>query len=162
MGNRAVITFAPKGKVTEKNCESKDFTGIYLHWNGGRDSVEGFLKYCKFKGYRSPEDDRWYAMASLVNVISNFFGGGLSIGIGTLDELDCDNYDNGVYVVWNDWEIVDRIYYGRFEQDDYELEKMLNSIDSAQPENMQLGSEEIHRLLQEEKTNDDKQDQSNA
>ena len=33
MGNRAVIT-------TRKDL--KDI-GVYLHWNGGRDSVEGFL-----------------------------------------------------------------------------------------------------------------------
>ena len=37
MGNRAVIT-----------TRSKDI-GVYLHWNGGRDSVEAFLKYCELK-----------------------------------------------------------------------------------------------------------------
>ena len=35
MGNRAVIT-TPDKKI-----------GVYLHWNGGRDSVEGFLQTCK-------------------------------------------------------------------------------------------------------------------
>ena len=39
MGNRAVIT-----------TENKKI-GIYLHWNGGRDSVEAFLKYCELKNY---------------------------------------------------------------------------------------------------------------
>ena len=47
MGNRAVIT-------TKENFENNGI-GIYLHWNGGRDSVEGFLEYCRRKGYRSPE-----------------------------------------------------------------------------------------------------------
>ena len=38
MGNRAVIT-------TEKNFENNG-VGVYLHWNGGYDSVSAFLKYC--------------------------------------------------------------------------------------------------------------------
>jgi hypothetical protein len=37
MGNRAVIT------------DNKQRIGIYLHWNGGRDSVEAFLKYCELR-----------------------------------------------------------------------------------------------------------------
>ena len=49
MGNRAVIT-------TRKDL--KDI-GVYLHWNGGRDSVEGFITYCKIKGYRPPEYDNY-------------------------------------------------------------------------------------------------------
>ena len=35
MGNRAVITTAEKR------------IGLYLHWNGGRDTVEPLLKYCE-------------------------------------------------------------------------------------------------------------------
>ena len=51
MGNRAVITTI--------SAEPKDSTaiGCYIHWNGGRDSVEAFLTYCKLKGYRPPETD---------------------------------------------------------------------------------------------------------
>ena len=64
MGNRAVIT-------TRKDL--KDI-GVYLHWNGGRDSVEGFLTYCKIKGYRPPEYDN-YGWAYLCMTIGNFFGG---------------------------------------------------------------------------------------
>ena len=45
MGNRAVIT-TPDKKI-----------GVYLHWNGGRDSVEGFLQTCKKYGFRPPERD---------------------------------------------------------------------------------------------------------
>ena len=54
MGNRAVIT-------TSKSTDIKNSTdiGIYLHWNGGRDSVQAFLKYCELKGYRSPEKDNY-------------------------------------------------------------------------------------------------------
>jgi len=38
MGNRAVVCF------DEYN---DDAIGIYLHWNGGRDSVEAFLMAAK-------------------------------------------------------------------------------------------------------------------
>lgn len=85
MGNRAVIKF-----VGQK-C------GIYLHWNGGRDSVEPFLAYCKLKGYRSDE----YGVARFAQVVGNWFGGGLSLGIINTahkpDRIDCG--DNGVYYV---------------------------------------------------------------
>jgi hypothetical protein len=47
MGNRAVIT-----------TEDKQL-GVYVHWNGGRDSIEAFLLYCKIKGYRAPENDSY-------------------------------------------------------------------------------------------------------
>lgn len=90
MGNRAVIT-------TKENWRNGG-VGIYLHWNGGRDSVEAFLKYCELKGFRSPSSDS-YGMARLCQVIGNFFGGGLSVGIDTLWHLDCDNFDNGVYII---------------------------------------------------------------
>ena len=45
MGNRAVITTRKAGV----NPANSDATGVYLHWNGGRDSVEAFLAYCKLK-----------------------------------------------------------------------------------------------------------------
>ena len=120
MGNRAVITLDNK-------------TGIYLHWNGGRDSIEGFLQYCKLQKFRS--DD--YGMARLTQVIANFFGEGLSIGLGPLEELDTNNCDNGVYVV-KDWEIIDRLYFEGEEQSEYKLFDMLKSIDEKQPEHMRL------------------------
>ena len=101
MGNRAVIT-------TNKNLNE---TGIYLHWNGGRDSVEAFLAYCDLKHYRKPENDS-YGYAMLINVITNYFGDGLSCDVGNCQHLDCDNCDNGVYII-KDWRIVNRIYsYG--------------------------------------------------
>lgn len=123
MGNRAVIT-------TKENFENNGI-GIYLHWNGGRDSVEPFLEYCKIRGYRSPETDN-YGWASLVRVISNFFGGdGLSIGVDTVNNLDCDNGDNGVYFI-EDWQIVGR-KYAYAEQTGHDRIEMLKAIDEAQP-----------------------------
>lgn len=105
MGNRAVITIAKydtKGKVIE-NVDDNEI-GIYLHWNGGYDSVNAFLKYCKLRKHREPEQDN-YGWARLCQVIGNYLGGTTSIGIDTCNRLDCDNGDNGVYLIKN-WEIV--------------------------------------------------------
>ena len=46
MGNRAVIT-----------TKERDLA-LYLHWNGGRDTVEPLLKYCELQGYRTTTDGR--------------------------------------------------------------------------------------------------------
>lgn len=129
MGNRAVIT-------TRENFENNGI-GLYLHWNGGRDSVEAFLTYCKRKGYSSLTSDPSYGFARLAQVIGNFFGGDSSVGINTVDHLDCDNYDNGVYIV-NGWDIVGREYHLGSEQNEYKLEDMLREINDAQPESERI------------------------
>ena len=138
MGNRAVIT-------TRENFNN-DGVGVYLHWNGGRDSVEAFLTYCKMKGYRTPTSDN-YGWARLCQVIGNFFGGELSIGIDKCSHLDCDNYDNGTYII-DGWDIVDRKYlrYGE-EQDSYDLYAMLCDIDECQPRREQIGVDKIKKML---------------
>ncbi|MBQ8997171.1 MAG: hypothetical protein IJ086_00595 [Clostridium sp.] len=125
MGNRAVIA------TKKKNL------GVYLHWNGGRDSVEAFLKYCELKGYRSPEVDG-YGWARLSQVIGNFFGGTYSLGLDAYEELDTVNGDNGTYII-EDWKIIDRLYFSGKEQNEYDLEEMLVEIDKCQPEKEQLG-----------------------
>lgn len=131
MGNRAVIT-------TEENFRNNG-VGVYVHWNGGRDSVEAFLKYCELKKFRSPKQDS-YGWARLTQVIANFFGNGdgLSVGIDRLDHLD-NTPDNGFYLI-DGWEIVNRIYpyEGYEEQHEYKLEKMLKFIDQSQPASEQL------------------------
>jgi len=137
MGNRAVIT-ASKSPFAAGSCD----TGIYLHWNGGRDSIEAFLAYCKLQGFREPPDS--YGLARLVQVIANFFGGGLSIGVDKCCNLDCDNWDNGLYQI-KGWEIVGRqcISEDFMEQDSYDLTKFLVDLDAAQPVKMQLGKDFI-------------------
>lgn len=127
MRNRAVITTSRDNDVSMSND-----IGIYLHWNGGRDSVEAFLEYCKRRGFRSPDQD-CYGWARLCQVIANFFGGDLSIGIDKCCNLDCDNWNNGVYIIKN-WEIVGRQYFQGTEQDRYNLEEMIREIDACQPE----------------------------
>jgi hypothetical protein len=131
MGNRAVIT-------TSVNLNE---TGIYLHWNGGRASVEAFLAYCKLKGYRCPEDD-CYGWAYLCGVITNTIGSGISVGIDGCEYLDTNNYDNGTYIIEN-WLITDRMFMNRnCEQDDYDLLDCIKEIDDRQPEHMRLSEDE--------------------
>ena len=134
MGNRAVIT-----------TRNKDL-GVYLHWNGGRDSVEAFLKYCELKGYRPPERD-CYGWARLCQVIGNYFGGELSIGIDKYEKLDTDNGDNGVYVIEN-WKIVDRLFIDWPEQHEYDLISMLRDINNSQPDTEKLSEEVISKCKQ--------------
>jgi len=124
MGNRALIKF-----------DGQD-AGVYLHWNGGRDSVEAFLEYCKLRDFRC--DD--YGVARFCQVVGNFFGGGLSIGVTTnIKDEDADWVDNGIYIV-KDWEIVGRIPEDISEQDEYDKTELLVDIDGCQPENDRLGA----------------------
>lgn len=126
MGNRAIIK-TPNGRI-----------GMYLHWNGGRDSVSAFLQYCKLKGYRPPEADG-YGWARLAQVVGNFFGGTLSVGIVMLSGVgDGEGCDNGAYVI-KDWEIIAREDFHGIEQNRYKLDEMLVAIDEAQPEAERLG-----------------------
>lgn len=137
MGNRAVIT-------TRENFNN-DGVGVYLHWNGGKDSVKAFLAYCKIKGYRSPDTD-CYGWARLAQVIGNFFGGELSVGIDKVSRLDCDNWDNGTYII-EGWNIVGREYQRNADSDEYDLIDFINDIDKSMPASEQLGSEEIYDRL---------------
>jgi len=101
MGNRAVITTAPY---------SVSNVGIYVHGNGGRASIEGFLKAARELGYRDPAADPAYGLARLTQAIGAFFGGESSVGIGVVRDLDVNNGDNGTYVIGEGWEIVERVY----------------------------------------------------
>ena len=92
MGNRAVIAFQD-GSLEHVQLNAP---GIYLHWNGGPESVEAFLDAAKELGVRCESD---YGIARLCQIIGNWFGGTLSIGIGTCRTMDTDNGDNGTYVV---------------------------------------------------------------
>lgn len=126
MGNRAVI----------KTENSR--IGVYLQWNGGRDSIEAFLKYCEMKGYRSPETDG-YGWARLAQVIGNFFGGTLSVGMVEINGYhDGEGCDNGAYVI-RKWKIVGREDFSGPEQNEYSMNEMLKAIDEAQPVKEQFG-----------------------
>lgn len=142
MGNRAVITWAEDGKWDENS------TGVYLHWNGGRDSVAPLLAYCEMCSFRNPSDDD-YGIARFVQVAANLLGGdGLSIGVNRVGLLDCDNGDNGVYVC-DGWEITGRKYFNGKEQDDYDFAERIHDINNAQPDSLKKSSNELERLLTE-------------
>lgn len=65
MGNRAFIYFKPQDM------------SLYLHWHGGAESVAAFLKCAdEFGVYH---DDNF--PARLTQIIGNFFGGTLSLGL---------------------------------------------------------------------------------
>lgn len=62
MGNRAVITTV--------GAKENDI-GVYLHWNGGVESVEAFLTYCDLKGFHSPETDCYgFAYLKYVDILN--------------------------------------------------------------------------------------------
>lgn len=153
MGNRAVVTFADKADV-EKYLAEDGFAdgrsvsgfvganphkvGVYLHWYGGKDSITAFCGACKQLKFRGPVLD-CYGVARFVQVIANFFdcfGGasGLSVGVDTLENLDCDNYDNGVYIVNDDWEIIGREFRRGAEQEGNDVEGMVRELVDKQTE----------------------------
>lgn len=141
MGNRAVIT-TPERKV-----------GVYLHWNGGRDTIEPLLKYCELQGYRPPSSDE-YGFARICQVMGNFFGGSLSLGVGAYTtDRQMDPGDNGIYVIegWriadhlrteydSDWNPVGMRSFGPSEEEDWhKFDDMLRAFDASMPEELRLG-----------------------
>ena len=135
MGNRAIIQ--------TRDSYKKEGTGIYLHWNGGRDSVEAFLKYCELRGFRPPDVDS-YGWARLCQVIGNFFGGATSIGLDNFTKVAGEWQDNGTYII-EGWKIVGRECWDETwkEQNNYDLMHMLLAIDECQPVKDQLGRDFI-------------------
>ena len=64
------------------------------------------------------------------------------MSVDTVNRLDCDNWDNGVYIIEN-WEIVDRKYFdNRAEQHEYDKEEFIEYLDSKQPVHMQMFNNE--------------------
>lgn len=131
MSNNALIT-----------STNKDLA-VYVHWNGGRDSVEAYLDYCHMHHFRSPETDS-YGYARLCQVLGNFFGpDGLSVGVEPYPgDRAADDYDNGIYVIEN-WQIVNRYPLLPREQKTHNHLELLKAIDERQPEAMQLGYDYI-------------------
>lgn len=107
MGNRAVIAFV--GATDKSKC-------IYLHWNGGRASVEAFLQAVR-KLKINPFDRRWglvdeeRAIRQFAGLIGPWFFGndpGYTIYVEDFGYADKDNGDNGTYVISEDFYIVGR------------------------------------------------------
>ena len=116
MGNRAVIAF---------NTCNQNSIGIYLHWNGGRDSVEGFIMAARELSSGGVQSNQ----ARLIQAIGTFFEGGLSVYVDHVKNLDCDNYDNGVYIVdMAKLEITGRKHNRQREQDHHNPQEIADCI----------------------------------
>ena len=91
MGNRAVVSFST----------SPAAPSIYLHWNGGRASVEGFLAGCLDAGYQATGDQK-QDMDQIERRLRPFFarnGECMSIYRQPVGRADTDNGDNGWYIL---------------------------------------------------------------
>ena len=119
MGNRAVIT------IKNDYIKKEDWPSIYLHWNGGLDTVKPMLDVAKEYGIRC---ESHYGTARLAQLFGNFFGGTLSIGVGPYKDQDYDNSDNGTYIIGDDWQIVEREYNRNPEQKNHDYKEMIESI----------------------------------
>ena len=110
MGNRAVLEF--KDEPNQPN--------IYIHWNGGRASVQAFLNVAKELRFRN--DD--YGVARLCQIIGNFFGGNLSLGVSSGSR---SAGDNGVYLIKN-FEIIGRRDFDEIEEIDEEKTRTMTEF----------------------------------
>ena len=112
MGNRAVIQMVGQD------------VGMYLHHNGGLDTVQPLLDVAKEYGVRGED----YGIARLAQMMGNFFGGTLSVGISTVDRLDRNNHDNGTYVIDDQLDIVERLFQHYPEQQYHDYDGMKAQI----------------------------------
>jgi hypothetical protein len=115
MGNRAVIQMQGQN------------VGIYLHNNGGYDTIKPLLDVAKEYGIRG--DD--YGIARLAQIMGNFFGGTLNIGVASQDVLDTNNGDNGTYVIDSKFNIIERLFYDGPEQAHWDYDGMKAQIKSV-------------------------------
>ena len=105
MGNRAVITFS-----TYTNAPA-----IYLHWNGGRASVEGFLSAARQLGLRHARTPQAQteALDQLAEMLARYFfrcNVGMNVYRLHYAGSDRDNGDNGTYLLGHDLTIIERFY----------------------------------------------------
>jgi len=118
MGNRAVIT-----QSTASNAPC-----IYLHWNGGADSVAGFLAVAKTFDISGTPTEQMDVLAELL--AKHFFNCevGSTIYRQEYGSSDTDNYDNGVYLINSKWDLVDRLYNRYPEQNQWDSKEIAQEI----------------------------------
>ncbi len=118
MGNRAVITFS-----TDPSAPC-----IYLHWNGGRASVEGFLRAAHSLGITldSRRVDSLAAQAETMDALAEFIARDFfncSVGRTVYREYygqaDKNNGNNGVYRIDRELNIVGRSHMKNKSSDDF-------------------------------------------
>lgn len=123
MGNRAVINQYGSNEA------------VYLHWNGGRDSVEPLLYYAKHFASKYVGFEHMKALDVFAFVCDCV---GLNPIKTTMGRADCDNGDNGVYYIDDDYKITGRAFNHSAEQKYNNFEEMLNAIDQQMPTKKQL------------------------
>lgn len=124
MGNRAVITAS----------KAKNAPCIYLHWNGGRASVEGFLAAARHLSISGCSKETFDVLAD--TIAKNFFGCdvGFTVYRETYGQADKDNWDNGVYIIDRNLNIVGREFKrGREEVDPEKTQGIFEQIVSRAP-----------------------------
>ena len=129
MGNRATVIFT-------------DTTGreigpaIYLHWNGGPESVYVFLEELDRRKVRTDVD---YSTARFIHLVGDYFdgvdsAGNMSLGVTSgprqIDEDALERYsfcDNGIYVITRRGRLADKVrrftYRGELSRAEVSAEK---------------------------------------
>ena len=115
MGNRAHVFFS----------KEKHSPGVYLHWNGGPESVLAFLRVMRDRGWTRMDYD--YASARFAAVAVEFFD----------LEGDCEGLSVGLYpysgkvkdYVFND----NGVYFVTFENGQFSVEQHLAWNDRLKP-----------------------------
>lgn len=112
MGDRAVITTAREWAVPDRQG-----VGIYVHWIGS--DIPKLLNEVRKVGYRDLANHQSYGLARLIGWLCDYIGmdSDTGIGVGRLCDLDCDNGDNGVFILDEDFRIVDIEYSPRYDDD---------------------------------------------
>lgn len=129
MGNRAVIAFNNNDHAPV----------IYLHWNGGRASIEGFLQAARELGF-DPEkfrSDASFMDAFATMIAARFFS--CSVGHTVYREqygkADVDNWDNGVYIISKNLQVIGRLHNRNQEEvDPVKTSEIASSIVNWQKE----------------------------
>ena len=101
MGNRATVIFTDGKK--------KIGAAVYLHWNGGAESIYAFLNEMERRHIRA---DQEYETARFIHIVGEFFDQesltGLSLGVVNgpkainekeLAKVRTDHGDNGFYII---------------------------------------------------------------
>lgn len=128
MVNKAVLKF----------IDEEEQPSIYLHWNGGRASVQAFLNVAKEQCLRADS----YGVARMCQIVGNFFGGNLNLGC---NKEAFDHGDNGIYLIKN-FEIVGREKFDGEEEIDEEATKLMTEYILDLFKKLDEAREELNKL----------------
>lgn len=129
MGNRAFL-------YPETAKPGQRVLGVYLHWNGGPDSVIPLIRYCKMKKYRPFSDG--YGVARLAQVMGNFFNGTTSLGV-EFEKPECVDTNHTPYCITDNWEIKNINDYKDDDwPDEQHIREFLVELNNSQPKEDRL------------------------